>query len=288
MPDGRTLLRCFLRTYLVGAAFNTRGLQNVGIAYAMEPGLKAIYPDLKKRRIARKRYLRHYNTHPFWTPLLVGTFLSLETLIARGKAPPEMLTALKDTTTYTLSAIGDSVFGGSFLVFWSLVTSCLLVAGMPIIALCWSLALFLALQGFKLFTFIAGLRGGLKVLTMLRNWDLINWGERLKLANAVVLVLLLYLIWPGGHEHTAIPTWVEQIATWSQNGQALPPSGQIGKTESRLPLPTGTLWATASLMLCLVGWLIGRFHLSRIVLLFILSLAAVAMPLLTHLLPAGW
>ena len=33
--DVRTLLRCFLRCYLIGAAYNTRGLQHVGLAYAM-------------------------------------------------------------------------------------------------------------------------------------------------------------------------------------------------------------------------------------------------------------
>lgn len=258
MPDGRTLLSCFMRTYLVGAAFNTRGLQNVGIVYAMEPGLQAIYPDDKARKDARKRYLKHYNTHPFWTPLLVGTFLSLETMIARGKAPPEMLTTLKDTTTYTLSAIGDSVFGGSFLVFWSLTTTCMLVANLHAVALCWSALLFLSLHAFKLFTFIAGLRGGLKVLNMLRSWNLINWGERLKLANAVVLVLLLYLVWPGPHPQNV----------WGHSWELA--------------------WGLASAGLCLIGWLIGRFYLSRIILLFILSLVAVAIPMLTGYIPAGW
>ncbi|UZP69193.1 PTS system mannose/fructose/sorbose family transporter subunit IID [Desulfovibrio mangrovi] len=257
MTDARTLLRCFLRTYLVGAAFNTRGLQNVGIVYAMEPGLRAIYPDPKQRRDARKRYLKHYNTHPFWTPLLVGTFLSLEALIARGKAPAEMLTALKDTTTYTLSAIGDSVFGGSFLVFWSLTTTCMLVADMHWVALCWSLMLFLTLHAFKLFTFAAGLRGGLKVLNMLKNWDLINWGERLKLANAVVLVILLYEVWPWAH--------LESI--WGYSWELA--------------------WGLASAGLCLAGWILGRFHLSRIILLFILALAALIVPMLTGYFSSG-
>ena len=258
MPNGRTLLRCFLRTYLVGSAFNTRGLQNVGIAYAMEPGLAAIYPDMKARREARRRYIRHYNTHPFWTPLLVGTFLSLETMIARGKAPATMLGTLKDTTTYTLSAIGDSVFGGSFLVFWSLSTISLLMAGMDTAAFFWTLSLFVLLHAFKLFTFIAGVRGGLKVLNMLRSWNLINWGERLKLANAAVLVLVLYLAWPGQHPQHL----------WGFTGEAA--------------------WGAAGFGLCFMGWLIGRFHLSRIILLFLLSLVAIALPMLKGASVPAW
>ena len=33
--DIRTLAACFLRCYLVGAAYNTRGLQHVGLAFAI-------------------------------------------------------------------------------------------------------------------------------------------------------------------------------------------------------------------------------------------------------------
>ena len=33
--DTRILLQVFLRTYLVGATFNTRGMQNVGLAFIM-------------------------------------------------------------------------------------------------------------------------------------------------------------------------------------------------------------------------------------------------------------
>lgn len=36
--DTRILLRVFLRTYMVGATFNTKGMQNVGLAYVMDPG----------------------------------------------------------------------------------------------------------------------------------------------------------------------------------------------------------------------------------------------------------
>ena len=41
--DVRTLLRIFLRTYLVGATFNTKGMQNVGLAYIMDPALQTLF-----------------------------------------------------------------------------------------------------------------------------------------------------------------------------------------------------------------------------------------------------
>ncbi|GKT34188.1 hypothetical protein ADUPG1_002760, partial [Aduncisulcus paluster] len=40
------------------AGFNTRGLQNIGFSYAMQPGLEAIYDDHAELVKARKRYRR--------------------------------------------------------------------------------------------------------------------------------------------------------------------------------------------------------------------------------------
>lgn len=248
--DARTLLRCFLRTYTVGAAFNTRGMQNIGLVHAMEPGLAAIYPDPVKRREARKKYIRHYNTHPFWTPLLVGTFLSLEAGIAAQTFPPQILRNLKDTTAYTLSAIGDSVFGGTMLVSWSLATCSLLVAGYQSAAFALGLFLFTALQAFKLFTFIAGLREGLKVLNRLRNWNLINWGERLKSGNAVLAAVLLWQLF-SAHDRPA-------------------------------------LWAAACAALGLFAALVGRLHMSRMLLLFIFTAVILALPFATAYVPVEW
>ncbi|MBG0777909.1 MAG: PTS system mannose/fructose/sorbose family transporter subunit IID [Desulfovibrionaceae bacterium] len=241
----RVLAICFLRTYLVGAAFNRRGMQNVGLTYAMEPGLAAIYPDPRERHAARKRYLSHYNTHMFWTPLLVGVFLKLESKIARGLFPREVLENLKNTTAYTLSAIGDSVFGGSLLVFWSLSTSSLLVAGYDRLALGWALGWFVSLHVFKAATFLAGVREGLKVLQRLKRWDLINWGHRLKVFNGLLMTLVLYQVWPG------------QFA-WLQ-------------------------WAVSVSVLAAAAVAVVRLHLSREIMALIILGIYAAYPWLAHL-----
>ncbi len=196
-PSARVLLRCLLRTWLVGAGFNTRGMQNVGLAYAMDPGLRELYPDPEALRLARKRYAVHYNTHQFWTPLLVGIFLGMERKIAKGLFPVEMLENVRSTTVYTLSAIGDSFFGGSVLVLWSLTTACLFVAGHGSLAVVLGVALFEALVLFKALTFWFGFREGLNFLHRLSRWNLINWGRRFKLLNAALVVLFWALAWPG-------------------------------------------------------------------------------------------
>ncbi|WP_419781345.1 PTS system mannose/fructose/sorbose family transporter subunit IID [Maridesulfovibrio sp.] len=193
---GLAFVSCFLRSYFVGAGFNTRGLQNIGFSYAMQPGLEAIYDDHSELVKARKRYVKHYNSHPFWAPLLVAIFLSVELQIKEGRFPVQLLDKLKNTTSYTLSAIGDSVFAGSGLIFWALGTVNLLLAGHHTQAMLLGLVLFCGLQIFKGFTFWSGINKGLGFLDELKKWDLINWGERLKYANGFLVLLIWFQLWP--------------------------------------------------------------------------------------------
>jgi len=194
--DFKILSSCFWRTYLIGGAFNTRGLQNIGLIYALDPALRVLYPDKKKLIKARKRYLKLYNSHPFWAPLLVGIFLFLEIKIARGIVPAKMLPKIKSTMVYTLSAIGDSFFGGSILVTWSLSTILLLLCGLDKMAVFWVVLWFLSLQLFKIYTFYKGFSEGLDFLGRLKSWDLINLGSVFKIINAFLLLVIWFLIWP--------------------------------------------------------------------------------------------
>lgn len=202
-------LLVFLRTYLVGAAYNMRGLQNVGFMLAMDPGLKAAYKDEEALRKARERYVRYYNCHPIFTPLAAGMFLHTENEIASGRMLPETLTSIKDTATNTLSAIGDSVAGGTVTPTWALCAASLIIGGRPGTALALSLCALLALQAFKLATFIIGVRYGLMALFSLRKWDLINWGDKLKMYNAILLLAAFYLCMPEGGARPA--TWLAAI-----------------------------------------------------------------------------
>jgi PTS system mannose-specific IID component len=197
--DTRILLQVFLRTYLVGATFNTRGMQNVGLAFIMEPGLRALYaadPAALKR--ARGRYLKHYNTHPYWTPLLAGIFLAMERKIALGMLPADILPKLRSTTVYTLSALGDSFFGGSFLVMWSLVGVNLAAANRIGILACWVLLCLAALQFFKMFTFGRGYAQGLAFLHRLKSGGRTDWGQPLQLAHGVLRAGFGLPVAPGG------------------------------------------------------------------------------------------
>lgn len=189
-------MRTFVRCWLGGACFNTRGMQNIGMTYAMQPGLNSIHSDKAEYRKALKRYARHHQSHPFWLPCLAGLYLHLEKAIADGRFPEKLFPKVKDTTSYTLSALGDSVFAGSLLVFWALATTAMLLAGMHVAPFVLGFLFFAGLQAFRALTFLAALRHGLQFLERLRHWDLINWGARLKYVNAVMLSLVWAQIWP--------------------------------------------------------------------------------------------
>lgn len=243
---GKAYLKCFLRTYLVGASMNPRGLMSVGILYAMQPGLWIIHKEPKARERVLKRYARHFSSHPFWVPCLVGIFLAVETDIAGRRLPPETLEKIRNTTSYTLSAVGDSMFAGSLLIFWALLSSCLLLLGHRVLPLTVGLLFFLGLQAFRVYTFLGGLRRGFSFLSALKRWDLINWGRRVKYVNAALLLWLWAILFPKGDALA----W-----TWGMAAFAL-----AGVLSIRPVLPR---WLVAGAVLALVAaipWLAERAH----------------------------
>lgn len=185
------LLKCFFRTYFIGSMYNTKGLQNLGLLYVMDPGLKFFYKNSTDKLMdARKRYLSHYNSHPYLLPFLVGYFLFLESRIAKGMLPKDSLTTIKTTTAYTLSALGDSFFGGSLLVLWSFVEIILLLNNHITWALVFFLFTFILLQCFRFFLFWQGFNKGLSFFEVIKSMDLIQWSNRIKIINSILLIFI--------------------------------------------------------------------------------------------------
>ncbi len=241
---GRAYLKCFLRTYLVGASMNPRGLMSVGLLYAMQPGLWVIHKEPKAREQALKRFARHFSSHPFWVPCLVGIFLAVEADIAGRRLPPEALEKVKNTTSYTLSAIGDSVFAGSLLIFWALSSSCLLLQGQRLLPVLMALFFFLGLQAFRVYTFLGGVRRGFSFLSALKRWDLINWGRRIKFANAALLLWLWTLLFPA-----------RDAVSWGWGMGAL---GLAGVLSIRPLLPRWVVAGVVLAALLALPWLLER------------------------------
>jgi Phosphotransferase system, mannose/fructose/N-acetylgalactosamine-specific component IID len=237
----RLLMRCFLRSYLVGAAYNPHGLQNIGFLHAIDPGLSALFRNKETLRDARLRYATHFNSHPFFTPLLLGMYLRMELAFAAKGLPPDTIADLKDTAANTLSGIGDSFFSGACLNTWALLAAILICLGQPATALILMGCLLLLVQIFKLATFILGWRQGIHALILLKRLDIINWGERLKLFNAVLLAAFLWFALPGADSIT---------------------------------------WLAAGTLPLALGWITGKWNQNRVILVILLALLAVSWILL--------
>jgi PTS system mannose-specific IID component len=91
------------RLLLIQGAWNFKGMQNIGFAYAMLPGLKEIHGDRAGEKAAR--YAGFFNTHPYMAPTIAGVFLKLE---EQGRA--EEADKIKPALCGSLAAMGDTFF----------------------------------------------------------------------------------------------------------------------------------------------------------------------------------
>lgn len=226
-------LRCLARCGCINAAISTRGMQEIGLLFALEPGIQALYPPGERRREALLRHAGHSNTHPYMMPLYLGITLSLEAQIAGGSLPGAAMGGVSRTLSTTLSAIGDGFFEGALLPCWSL--ACV------VFALCGQIWAILALTGllvigmvaFRIGIFFYGLRHGVAALQWLKRLALIDWAGRVKQANAVMLALLL-----------GMTPWTVHTFPWLLFMPALLSAAAAYAFAGKARLPRIVLWLT--------------------------------------------
>ncbi len=107
---GATLARVFFRSLFLQATWNRRGMQNLGFAYAIEPALRALYPERARLEQALRRHLGFFNCHPYMAAAILGGAIHHEERVAAGLEPPEAPANYKQTLQGPLAAIGDGFF----------------------------------------------------------------------------------------------------------------------------------------------------------------------------------
>ena len=235
MLPTRTALSCLARSCCINAAVTARGMQQLGLLFALEPALRHLYPDAEAQAQAAAHYSAHSNTHPYMLPFYMGLLLNIEEQVAQGKLPSNALDTVRRTLGTTLSAVGDGFFEGGVFPCWALCCICLLLAGHTLPAILLTALLAVALLAFRTGTFFFALRYGLAALAWLKRLGLINWTGRIKVVNACLLTVAAAMLLPyGGDRHTLL---------WCMGGGAA---------------------------VLAAAWIIGRLHLPRIVLWLIL------------------
>ncbi|MFP2930461.1 PTS system mannose/fructose/sorbose family transporter subunit IID [Pyxidicoccus sp. 3LG] len=104
------LVRVFLRSLFLQASWNPKGMQNLGLAYAVYPVLECLYPPGPSREEAVRRHLVFFNTHPYVAAAIVGGVVYHEARIARGDETPDKVVAFKAALMGPLAALGDGFF----------------------------------------------------------------------------------------------------------------------------------------------------------------------------------
>src|SRR5205085_11260757 len=98
--------RVFLRSMFLQAAWNPRGMQNLGFADAISPALAALYPDPVERAKAVARHLVFFNCHPYLAAAILGGAVRLEERVANGEAPPQIVSSFKSALGPPFAALG--------------------------------------------------------------------------------------------------------------------------------------------------------------------------------------
>ncbi len=106
----RGLARVFVRSLFLQAAWNPRGMQNLGFADAIAPALAELYPDEARRAEAVARHLEFFNCHPYLAAAILGGAVRLEERVANGEASPQEVSSFKSALGPPFAALGDGFF----------------------------------------------------------------------------------------------------------------------------------------------------------------------------------
>lgn len=181
-----TLLRVFWRCLFLQAAWNRRGMQNLGFAFAIEPALRRLYPDPAAREEALQRHLGLFNCHPYMAAAILGGAIHHEEKVAAGLEPGAAPLAYKATLQGPLAAVGDGFFWtalrpffgavaavGALTVGWPAVVAALAVYNLIHVVIRWRL-------------FSAGYQKGDGVVADIARLALPRLAERLRLLGAAL------------------------------------------------------------------------------------------------------
>jgi PTS system mannose-specific IID component len=182
------LLRVGLRLTLLQSAWCEGGLQSIGLAYCLIPGLARIHPEPEALDAAVRRHRTPFNTHPYLAGTVAGAVLRME---ADGRPPRQIAGFVRDSMG-PLAAVGDPFFRGALAPAVSIAAA--------LVALLWGSALG-AVALLVLFNLphavvrvagvAAGYRDGELALARVGSWIAARRTRTIRLAAALAVGVLL-------------------------------------------------------------------------------------------------
>lgn len=135
------LFRVFLRSFFIQAVWNFECLLGFGLAYAMIPVIRRLYPGKEERKLVTREYLSFFNTHPYLAAPIIGVLISEEEKNAALKGGDRTkIQNLKIQIMGPLGALGDTFCWATLRPFAALL-------GVSFVFLFWDKSKFTALTG---------------------------------------------------------------------------------------------------------------------------------------------
>jgi len=202
-----TLLRVFLRSFVVQASWNFERLQNLGFLYLMLPGLRAVYGDT----LSTETLIRHasyFNTHPYFSTLVAGTTLRLEAKACCGEETPVDADTFKQMVMAPFAAMGDGLFWGGLRPLAAVIG--LLIASQGSL---WAPVVFLVLFNLPQLIFrggglLLGYTQELRVIETVQKCRFPDLALRLKESTTILIgVLCAYMSYNGCQVQEISEVW---------------------------------------------------------------------------------
>lgn len=207
LPRG-ALASSFLRSFLIQGSWNYHTMLGCGFAFAMLPGLRALYGSQAREMAASlARHVELFNAHPYLSGVALGAVLKLE----RDGADAETVRRFKLAVRGPLGSLGDALVWASWLPSVSVLALAMYWMGVP----GWvAVGVFLIVYnvghvGLRLWGFRVGLTEGRDVGRRLALAELDAWTDRLRSLGALLLGVLVGVVLAGeGGLADAGPLWV--------------------------------------------------------------------------------
>jgi mannose/fructose/N-acetylgalactosamine-specific phosphotransferase system component IID len=202
----KDLVSAFLRSFFLQAAWNFERYLSYGVAFAMMPVLKKVYPSPEERAQALSRHLEYFNTHPYMASFVLGAIIRMEEEKqqlppAQRKQKEEEIGALKVGMMGPVAAMGDNLFWATIRPYCGLLAVTLVLSNVFqvegqywIIPLLFLIVYNVAHVGIRLTGFIQGYQKSDQVVLTLRKYGFQNAIQGLKFASVILLGVLIVFV----------------------------------------------------------------------------------------------
>ncbi len=197
-------IRIFLRSLFISAAFNYRGMQNLGFIFTMLPLAKQLRGD-KERLIAfLVRHFQLFNTHPYLSAAVIGSVVRGEMDGLKTDSNDNSALNLKNALAGPYAALGDSFFWGAMKPLAAVFSVLLawqssLLASVALLILYDPAHLWVRIRGF-----MEGYRGRNEGIDFIRRLDLPLVSERIRWLSLLGLIAVTISVCPSFHSTAAV------------------------------------------------------------------------------------